>query len=421
MFKGIRLAMSAPHDSAGDLPKRTIRLVERRPRECRLRRADVDSLLAEQSATIDLAPTHTRGVYRLTPRGYAGVIVGPRARFVIRPKLPLKDLFHLIDADSRLVLFDDRTDAALNTELIDLLALHLADLLAAQARTGLHHGYVENHEVQTFLQGRLDVAAQMRESLARRTQFHCLREEFTADGLWNRFPKATAECLLRSNLLGPAAALLLRDALASYQPIESVPLNIPDLRALNAVPLPEGYRPLLQLCGLLASGLRPSQRAGDHSFPAFLIDLERLFEEFLSRALQAEFNGKGRYCAIAQRTFAIAPDDRALHPLTLTPDLVIEKDQQPWCILDAKWKNLRGGPDAADVEQVVTYGIALGCFDVRLVYPGKRFRAVRYAVGQRGMRLTIHTLAVGRGQDARRQSLRRLIRSICRGGAGPPH
>jgi 5-methylcytosine-specific restriction enzyme subunit McrC len=413
--------MSAPHDLVGDLPKRTIRLVERRPRECRLLRADVDFLLAEQSATIDLAPTHTRSVYRLTPRGYAGVIVGPHSRFVIRPKLPLKDLFHLIDADRRFTLFDDRTDAALNTELIDLLALHLADLLAAQARTGLHHGYVENHEVQTFLQGRLDVAAQMRESPARRTQFHCFREEFTADGLWNRFPKATAECLLRSNLLGPAAALLLRNALASYQPIESVPLNIPDLAALKAASLPGGYRPLLQLCGLLASGLGPSQRAGDHSFPSFLIDLEHLFEQFLSRALHAEFDSKGRYSVTSQRQFVIASDDPALHPLTFTPDIVIEKDQEPWCILDAKWKNLRGGPDAADVDQVVAYGSALGCSDVRLVYPGKCFRAVRYALDKRGMRLTIHTLAVGRGQEARRQSLGGLIRSICRGVRRSPH
>jgi 5-methylcytosine-specific restriction enzyme subunit McrC len=413
--------MSAPHHSLGDLPKRTIRLVERRPRECRLRRTDVDFLLAQQSATIDLAPTHTRSVYRLTPRGYVGVVVGPRSRFIIRPKIPLKDLFHLIDADSRGTLFEDRTDAALNTQLIDLLALHLANLLAAQARTGLHHGYVENHEVQTFLQGRLDVAAQMRESPARRTQFHCLREEFTADGPWNRFPKATAQGLLRSGLLGAAAALALRDALAGYQSIESVALNIPDRAALNAAPLPEGYRPLLELCALLAAGLGPSQRAGDHSVPSFLIDLERLFEEFLSRALHAEFDSKGRYSVTSQRQYNIAPDDPALHPLTFTPDIVIEKDQEPWCILDAKWKDLRGGPEARDVEQVVAYGTALGCFDVRLVYPGQRFRAVRYVVGKRGMRLTIHTLAVGRGQEARRQSLQRLIRSICRGLARPPH
>jgi 5-methylcytosine-specific restriction enzyme subunit McrC len=412
--------MSAPHDLVGDLPKRTIRLVERRPRECRLRRGDVDFLLAEQSATIDLAPTHTRSVYRLTPRGYVGVIVGPHSRFVIRPKMPLKGFFHLIDADSRLALFDDQTDVHVKTELIDVLALRLAELLAAQARTGLHHGHVERREAQAFLQGRLDLAAQIRESPARRTLFHCLREEFTADGPWNRFPKATAEGLLRSSVLGPGAARALRDALPSYQAIESVPLKIPDLAALKAASLPGGYRPLLELCGLLASGLGPSQRAGDHSFPAFLIDLEHLFEQFLSRALHAEFDSKGRYSVTSQRQYKIAPDDRALHPLTFTPDIVIEKDQESWCILDAKWKNLRGGPEATDVEQVVTYGIALGCVDARLVYPGQRFRAVRYAVGTRGMQVTIHTLAVGRGQKARRQSLQRLIRSICRGGPRPP-
>jgi hypothetical protein len=123
----------------------------------------------------------------------------------------------------------------------------------------------------------------------------------------------------------------------------------------------------------------------------------------------------------SQRPCAIAPDDQALHSLNFTPDIIVERNQQPRCILDAKWKNLRGGPEAEDVQQVVSYGTALGCLDVRLVYPGERFRAIRYAVGKHGMLLTIHTLAVGRGHEARRRSLRRLVRSISRGAVRPRH
>ena len=79
--------------------RHTILLTERKPRRVRLAPADVVFLQTTHRNRIDLAPTGRRGVFLLTPRGCAGVIVAPTRRLVIHPKIPLQNLFCLLDPD----------------------------------------------------------------------------------------------------------------------------------------------------------------------------------------------------------------------------------------------------------------------------------------------------------------------------------
>src|SRR6516165_6164471 len=107
----------------------TILLRERRSRECRLSRADVDLLLADHRPHIEVIPTNQRGRYRLTPTGHVGTIVLPTRRLVIRPKIPLANLFHLLDPAGPPPVIDDRAETIPGTEALDFLAGRLAALL----------------------------------------------------------------------------------------------------------------------------------------------------------------------------------------------------------------------------------------------------------------------------------------------------
>src|SRR5689334_13724119 len=108
---------------------RTIFLRERVPRECRLSRADVDLLLADHRPHVEVVPTHQRDRYRLTPTGHVGTIVLPTRRLVIRPKVPLVNLFHLLDPTIAPPVIDDRAETVIGTEALDFLAGRLAALL----------------------------------------------------------------------------------------------------------------------------------------------------------------------------------------------------------------------------------------------------------------------------------------------------
>src|SRR4051812_28002342 len=128
---------------------RTLRLIEYQPREARLRRADVEALLADSRKAVEVVPARDRGRYRLTAQGVAGVLLTPNLRVVIRPKIPAANLYLLLDPDAPPELMPDRSDAEPGTEAIDFLARRLATAMRERAARGLRHGYVERTDQQS--------------------------------------------------------------------------------------------------------------------------------------------------------------------------------------------------------------------------------------------------------------------------------
>ncbi|HKI38043.1 MAG TPA: hypothetical protein VKA46_39685, partial [Gemmataceae bacterium] len=381
--------------------RRTLSLRERQPRECRLSRANVDLLLADHRPHIEVVPTHRRGRYRLTPTGHVGTIVLPTRRLVIRPKIPLANLFHLLDPDNPPRVIDDRAEMAVGTEALDFLAGRLAQLLAERAAVGLHRGYAERSERGTFLQGRLDVAAQVRDGGARKDGLHCRFEEFTADVPCNRVPKAVAELVLRSPLAGERARSAVRQSLAGFDTVEAAALGPDSFAQAEPSRLTEAYRPLLDLCRLLADGLAPAGREGATACPAFLLDMERVFEGYVTRGIVEAFAGRDRHRVdvqprhVANRPVAGRPD------IHLRPDVVLLHDGRAKVVVDAKWKDLAGSPLLThDIYQVLAYCTALGVGRGVLVYPGRRSRAWDYEMMGTPIRLTVCTVRVVGDREA---------------------
>src|SRR5712671_289324 len=113
----------------GTVPRRTILLTERCASICRLALADVDFLLAQHRSHLEVLPTRRRGRYRLTPTGHVGILVTPNGRLVIRPKVSMRSLFHLLDPTGPLPAFADHAAVTPGTEALHFLALRLAQLL----------------------------------------------------------------------------------------------------------------------------------------------------------------------------------------------------------------------------------------------------------------------------------------------------
>lgn len=388
----------------------TLRLTEYRPREVRLRRADVDALLTLPNKPIEVQPTHQRGRYRLTAQGFAGVIHTPNLRMVLRPKIPAANLFLLLDPDAPAEIVADVAAAEPGTEAIDFLARRLAAEMRSRAAAGLRRGYVERSDQQPFLQGRLDVAAQARETPAGRARFHTTRDEFSADLAVHRVPKATAEAVLASPFVTADTRTALRAAVADYADVPSGPIDPSVFDELVIKRLANEDRPLIDLCRLLVAVLRPGDSAGEMLGPGFLIDLERVFERYVERGLRAELPPGA---LDVQREFVYHFPVPAGQPtITGRPDFVIRQGGRVRCVLDAKWKALDGPPPAADVHQALAYAAGLGCRDVRLVYPSRRYQAWRYELAEGDTTLTVHGLRVVGPREACHHSVRRLLDSL---------
>lgn len=373
---------------------RVVRLTERVPRTVPLRRADVDFLLAHHRGRFEVVPTGAAGRYRLTARGVAGMLATPNARLAIRPKLPAANLWRLIDSRHPPPAGWVGSDPVDAERVVDALAGHFAALLGRQVAAGLHRDYAERAEVSTCLRGRLDLAEQARDHSGRRDRLHCRFDDFSADIACNRLPRAIAEALTDHADLDPAVRSVLRSLLPGFDGVAGGPLT----RELCAAAAPDGhsaagYGPLLDLCRLIAAGLAPGIAAGPVAGPTFLLDLEAVWERYVTAAV-ADGSGRRRQSVLRVQPFLRVGSPEPGRPdLHLRPDVLVEQCGKPAAVVDAKWKRLaRTGLPTDDIYQVLAYAAALGAPRAVLVYPGGRNR--RWVYPTAGPTLEVWSLRV---------------------------
>jgi 5-methylcytosine-specific restriction enzyme subunit McrC len=378
---------------------RTLILTERVPHIARLAPADVAVLLENHRGHVEVLPTGRRDCYRLTALGFVGVLVAPTSRLVIRPKIPLSNLFAMLDPLAPVPAACDAVTPATGTEALEFLAGKLARGMSERVAAGLYRAYRERREQGTVLHGRLDLPAQLREAAGRKDQLHSQYDDFTANVPCNRALKATADLLLVSSLLGPDVNAALRRALAGFEGVSSVPLSPQLWETVESERVPAEYYPLLDLCRLLADGLTPGE-AGATPAPSFLLDIERVFERHVTRGVVEAFARSRCYTVSVQATHTVNRPVAEQPDVTMRPDLSIDQEGRPVLVVDAKWKRLPKSLVTADLYQVLAYGSTLGAEGVILVYPGRRWRVWEYRFTHTPLGLTVFTLRVGGTREA---------------------
>jgi 5-methylcytosine-specific restriction enzyme subunit McrC len=378
-------------------------------------------LLAHHRAHLEILPTGRRHGYRLTPAGRAGVVVGPTCRLVIRPKIPLRNVFFLLDPAAPPTPTPDAVTPEC-AELPDFLAGLLAQRLAERASAGLHRAYAERADQGPFLLGRLDVTAQLRES--RRDQLHSRHDAFTADIPCNQLARTTAELLLGLPLLSEEVRAALQRALPAFDGVRVVAATPDFVQRAVTGPAPPDYRPLLDLCRLLVEGLVPGEAAGSVPAPCVLLDLERLFERYVTRGVAEAFAGEEGWLVSAQPTHTVNHARPDQPDIAMRPDATVDRGGRPRLVLDAKWKRLpRAALVTPDLYQVLAYCTALGVGQAVLVYAGRRERVWDYTFPESPVRVSVRTLNVAGSRAACARGARRLgraLRAMASGGRQPP-
>jgi 5-methylcytosine-specific restriction enzyme subunit McrC len=391
---------------------RTLILTERRPHIARLTPGDVAFLLEHHRGRLEVLPTGRRDRYRLTALGWVGVLIAPTCRFVIHPKIPLVNVFAMLDPLAAVPRDGDRIAPERGTEALEFLAGQLAQRMSERVTAGLQRAYRQQCEQGAVLHGRLDLPAQLREAPGRKDQLHSQYEDLSADLPCNRAVKATAEALSASPLLGAELRTALRQALAGFEGVSSVSPSARLWEEVQVQRSPAEYRPLLDLCRLLADSLTLSDMAGNTPAPSFLIDLERVFEMHVTRGIVEEFALSRDQTAAVQATRTVNEPIANQPDIAMRPDLTIDCDGRTALVIDAKWKRLPGNTETADLYQILAYGTALGAKGVVLVYPGKRWSVREYRFTHTPLQLMICTLQVGGTREACVRSVRRLARAL---------
>ena len=379
--------------------KRKIDLKEYEPSNHKLSVGQLGALFHERK-TIDLTSIEpipgSESLYRLTAGSTVGAVEIGELSVLIEPKIEIPQLLSL--ACYAMGVFRLQEERPFDFEEKETLPDTLALALAAAARRafgrGLLHGYRVEEEALHTVRGRIRFTEQIRRRFGNALPIEVRYDEFTADILANRLVKAAAGRLGRMRLRSQAARGGLGSVagmLEHVSPVEFPPSAVPELRFDR---LNEHYRGVVGLSRLILRHSAFESGRGDVRASGFLLDMNVLFQEFVTVALRERLG-------VSDRTLRSDRDIRGITRITLDeagavglePDLFWWDDGVCTFVGDAKYKNLTGASvPKSDLYQLLAYATALDLPGGLLIYAAGKADTASYQVRHAGKRLDVAAL-----------------------------
>ena len=376
------------------------------------------------SLIIEPAPD-SENTYVLTPGATVGAIEIGELSVCIRPKLNIGRVLFL--ASYALGAFKLRKTERFNFSDADTLVEALLPVFAAAARRafarGLVHGYRTEEETLYTVRGRIRISDQVRRRFGISVPVEVRYDDFTDDVLVNRLVKAAAARLGRMRIRSRQARVDLGwidTTLENVALVEYPPGAVPDV-AFNR--LNEHYREVVALARLILRHATIETGRGSVRAPGFLMDMNQVFQEFVTQALREALG-------LSDRTFR---SDSGIPSVTLDEDRRVDLRPDlswwdgPTCTFvgDAKYKRVwEAHAPNADLYQLLAYATALDLPGGLLVYAQGEADDVVHVVRHAGKRLEVSALDLsGTIDDLRRRidglaeqvrRLRRAVRSASR-------
>lgn len=363
-----------------------------------------EKLLDHYKNKIDVDPPtfKTNNQWRLVSQGWVGHIpLTPAYHFALQPKIPLGNLFRMLEYAYNLNSFH-WLDGLVNCHSLDEFYERLANILARQvlsrSRQGLYRSYLSQTQPLPYLRGRLDVQQALRSP--GQVKLRCHYQEHTADVEENQILAWTLFTIGRSGRVLPT----VRRAFRTLQGAVTLTPHGPQTcqgRTYNR--LNQDYQPMHALCRFFLEHSGPAHQLGSRTTLPFLVDMAALFEQFVARWLATHL--PENLSVRAQEKI----DVDALGRLHFVPDLVIYNAATGAvrCVLDTKYKQ-PDTPSNADISQVVTYAQLKGCRQAVLIYPEPLPHPLDENIGDIRVRSATFALA-GDLEQAGQAFLRQLV------------
>ena len=304
--------------------------------------------------------------YHLRPGSIVGALEMDGLSVLIKPKIGIPQLLSL--ACYAMGVYKPQEQHLFDFQKAQTLPNVLALALIAAARrafgSGLLRGYLTEEDALQTVRGRIRFDEQIRRRYGIPLPVELRFDEFTEDILANRLVKAAAARLRHMTLhssgarrgLGWIAAILENVSLLEFRRrrVPEVPFD-----RLN-----EHYRHVVGLARLILLHSEFESFRGDVRASGFLIDMNVLFQEFVTQALRESLG----VSANTLRSEVTVPLDEK-NSVSLRPDLSWWDSGGCKFVGDAKYKNITGKPvPNADLYQLLAYATALDLPGGLLIY-----------------------------------------------------
>ena len=372
-------------------------------------------LAALQTAIPDLAVRPVPGApgcYDLRPGSTVGALDIGDLGITIRPKVEIDRLLFLLSYTFdpkrwRDSVFDFEQRDSLVEAVIPGFLYHLRNVL----RRGLLQGYRTREEALAGVKGRIRFDDQLRLRHGIFPPVEVTYDDFTEDVLLNQILKAAVVWLGKLRLRNPAN----RRALARMEvPLGRVSLvqfpaggpPAPEYSRLN-----EHYRPAVELARWILRATSFDLEPGQVRARGFLVDMNRVFEDFVVAALRDALT-------LSEREFPQNAAGRSMsldlaHQIRLRPDISWWSGSRCIFVGDVKYKDLTSSViKHGDLYQLLAYLTATNLDTGVLIYAAGEGTPGVHRLRHGDRELRVHNLRLDRPPDQILQQVASLAQEI---------
>jgi len=363
--------------------------------------------------SLTVTPTlGTEGAYDLTPSSWIGAIELPSLAVEIHPKVPLERVFFLISyALNPRAWRESPFSYAAAPTLLEAIIPPFASAVRHALRRGVLQGYrIEEDALQT-VRGQIRFGDQIKRRYGRFPPAELRFDEFTEDIPQNQLIKAALARLSHLRIRSDDARKALRGfdhALERVRLVEYDARRLPDVTytRLNA-----HYQSAVELAKLIIRATSIELGHGKHRAVSFMVDMNRVFEDFVIGALREALGvGKTAFPQGARRR-QLWLDAR--NRIRLRPDLSWWAGNTCVFVGDVKYKRTQVSEiENADVYQLLAYTVATDLPGGLLIYAADEATPVEHDVPLAGKRLHITTIDVSGKPDEILERVRRVADHI---------
>ena len=349
------------------------------------------------------------GEYHLKPGSWVGAVEIGDLSVSIRPKLEIARVLFLAGyAEDVDVWKPERFDFLEAPTLVEALAPALAAAARRAFAGGLLHGYRVEEEALLTVRGRIRVEDQVRRRFGVAVPVEVRYDEFTEDVTANRLVKAAAERLGRMRLRSRRSREGLRwigARLENVSLVEYPPAAVPEV-AFDR--LNQHYREVVALARLVLRHSSFETGRGSLRASGFLMDMNRVFQDFVTRALREVLGVSARVLRAEEGGVHLDEARR----VRLAPDLSWWNRRECAFVGDVKYKRADDGVPNADLYQLLAYATALDLPGGLLIYAKGEAEPAAHTVRHAGKRLEVHALDLSGPVDELLAGVGRLARRV---------
>lgn len=309
--------------------------------------------------------------------------------------------------------FDDIARLARADLIVEALAIAYARHLRTALGRGVLRGYRRYEDSLHTVRGRVRFDDQLRVRLGVAPPIEVAFDEYTEDIEENRLLRAALDRLRRFRMRSRLPARLLRPhevALTDVQLVAYESRALPDVQFTR---LNEHYRDAIALAKIILEGTSYELEGGEVRATAFLIDMNKVFEDFVVIALREALRLTDAEFPQGARRRHVHLDRRGR--IGLQPDLSWWDGATCDFVGDVKYKRTTvEGIENPDLYQLLAYTIALDLPRGLLVYGAGVETPVTHEVLQAGKQLLVRTLDVAQDPETILENVRELAAEVRR-------